>query len=220
MREKIQRSLVINQEEISKNEEKYILCQLVMAMYDFNEKFKQFGAELMSIKDYPWLMNAIRTIMCLKTNLSSQRKARILLHKYEPELYRSWFLPNTSKNIENVTSGAALRLLKNNFQSVLNDWEEYLMDCKRHYCHKHVQRFVRATRWYKGVPIKFAKHCIKDLYKGDMQEMSSALIILSLLLDSNSLEKLINPRILARLETAMDKHKFVCILYFVKKFSN
>ncbi|XP_067206268.1 uncharacterized protein [Linepithema humile] len=226
--DKQHRLLASINEEKSRSSKIYLLCCLMIGMYNLREtkiektrkRRKIYDPELVSITKYPWFMNAIYTIMRLKINFPSQRVARILLHKFEPELYRSWFLPSTSKNIENVTSGAALRLLKQNSQSVLDNWEEYLIDCKRHYRHKHVQRFVRATRWYKDIPVKFAERCISDLYGENMKEISSALIILSLLLDGNSLAKLINPLILARLETAMDKHKFVRALHFITKFSD
>ncbi|XP_012221327.2 uncharacterized protein [Linepithema humile] len=213
---RIERKKTLIGEEESKNGEKYVLYRLVVAMYDFNEKCKKFGLEHMSIKNYPCLMNAIRTIMHVKTNFSS-RTMRILLHKYEPELYRSWFLPDTSKNIADVTSGAALRLLKQDSQSVLDNWEEYLIDCKRHYRHKHVQRFVRATRWYKDIPIKFAERCISDLHEEDTKEMPSALIILSFLLDTNSLTKLINMNsFIFHLASTMEKHKFFRMLDIIK----
>ncbi|XP_067206245.1 uncharacterized protein [Linepithema humile] len=205
---------------MGKKTKKIFLYQLIVAMYDFNLKCKKMGIdeELMTIKDYPWLMNAIRVIM-RKTDFILQKKMHILLYKYEPELYRSWFLSTTSKNIADVTSGAALLLLKKDFQSVLNNWEEYLSDCKIHYYHKNVQRFVRATRWYKDIPVKFAERCIEDLHGKDEREMSSALIILSLLLQDNSLEKLICPFIPA-VETVMNSYRLVRGLDFAMRFSN
>jgi len=130
-----------------------------------------FGIKLISIKDYSRLINAICIIMRFEKNFPSRRIARILLHKYESELYRSWFPPNVSESIDDVMSGAALLSLKKNFQSVRDNWKEYLLDCKIHYRHKHVQHFVRATRWYKDIPIKFTERCMSDLLGEDTKEI-------------------------------------------------
>lgn len=83
-------------------------------MYYFKDKCKRsrIKIEKITIRDYPWLMDTIREEICFETDFFVVQD---ILQKNEPELYRSWF----SKNIVDVTSGAALTLLKRDLQNIL-----------------------------------------------------------------------------------------------------
>jgi len=169
------------------DEKKNIFCQFFVAIYDFNSRCKKcVKIEEMTIRDYPWLMDVIHEVIRVKEDSWNVKN---ILQKNEPELYCSWF----PSNIANVTSGAALALLKRDLQNILDNWEKYLEDCMKNYHSKHVQHFVKATRWYKDLPIKFAERCMKYVYDKSTDEISSSLVILALLLQGDELTKLIDP---------------------------
>nr|XP_012221294.1 PREDICTED: uncharacterized protein LOC105671586 [Linepithema humile] len=171
------------------------LCQLLMAISDFNERCNNSRTrmERIAIENYPDLINAIDSLIVFAANTIYWKKVKKVLHRNESDLHRRLSrMPYRSRNMIHVASREALRELNNNFQSILDNWEEYLTNCRNDYCDKHVQRFVRATRWYKDIPIKFAERCVSDLQGEDTEEMSSALIILSLLLHGNSLTQLLD----------------------------
>lgn len=186
----------IEKKSFQEDEKQYIFCQFLIAIYDFNNRSKKscIKIEEMTVRDYPWLMDFIHEVIRVKDSWN----VRNILQKNEPELYCSLF----SSNIANVTSGAALALLKRDLQNILDNWEKYLEDCMKNYHSKHVQHFVKATRWYKDLPIKFAERCMKYVYDKSTDEISSSLVILALLLHGDELTKLIDP--LTPTETAIN----------------
>ncbi|XP_050462106.1 uncharacterized protein LOC126857060 isoform X1 [Cataglyphis hispanica] len=175
--------------------QKYILCPFVEAMYDFNERCKKSGTKIerMTIKNYDWLLNNIRDLLS-----DSERDLNIwkILQKWEPELFRSLYRP---KELADVKTGEALALLKQNPQDILRNWKKYLVICKKQHLCTQVQRFVKATRWYKDIPIRFVNHCMNYLHKHkeykDTDEVTSILTILAILLHGDTLTKLIEPLI-------------------------
>lgn len=174
------------------DEKRNNFCRFVIAMYDFNNRCKKLPVKIeeMTIRDYPWLMDTIFQV--LRSKEKNSWNVEDILEKNEPELYSGWF---PSKNITNVTSGAALVLLKRNSQKVLDNWEKFLKDCMKN-CHlKRVQHFVRATRWYKDLPVKFAERCINYIYDKNTDKMSSSIVILAILLHGDVFTKLIDPLI-------------------------
>lgn len=172
------------------------VCRLVTAIYDFNDRCKKLRImiEKMTIRDYPGLLDIIHEIIC------SGRKSDVknVLQKNEPELYHSWF----PSNIVDVMSGAALTLLKRDLQNILENWEEYLADCLKNYHLKHVQHFVRVTRWCKDLPIKFAERCMNYVHDKNIDKTSPSVVILAILFYGDELTKLIEP--LIPTETALD----------------
>lgn len=179
------------------DEKRNNICHLVVAIYNFKDRCKKscIKVEEITIRDYPWLMNAIVEVIRSKED---SWNVKDVLQKNELELYRSWF-PET---IMDIMSGAALALLKRDLQSILNNWEKYLADCME-YCHlKRVQHFVKATRWYKDLPIKFAERCANYIYDKSTDKISSSVVILAILLHGDSMTKLIDP--LIPTETTVD----------------
>lgn len=172
-------------------------CNFVVAMYDFNDRCKKshIKIEEMTIRDYPWLMDTILEAIRSKEDSCS---AKNVLEKNESELYRSWF----PENIANVTSGAALALLNRDLQSILNNWEKYLANCTKHYDSKSVQRFVKATRWFNDLPIRFADRCLNYINDKSTDKISSSVVILAILLHGDMVTKLIDPFI--PVETTVD----------------
>ncbi|XP_018399881.1 PREDICTED: uncharacterized protein LOC108777469 [Cyphomyrmex costatus] len=173
--------------ELMKTINKKIFCQFFEAIYDFNNRYKKscIKIEKMTIRDYPWLMDAIYRILRFYENYNVKN----ILQKNEPELYCSWF----PSNIANVTSNAALARLKRDLRNILDNWEEYLANCMKNYNIKHVQRFIKATRWYKDLPIKFFERCTNYIYDENSNKISSSLVVLALLCHGDELTKLIDP---------------------------
>lgn len=176
-------------------------CHFVIALYDFNDRLKIYDKksrikiEKMTIKDYPWLMDIILEVIRSKEDSYSVKD---VLEKNESELCRSWF----PENIANVTSGAALTLLNRDLQNILNNWEKYLASCMKNYYLKSVQRFVKAARWFKDLPITFADRCMKYIYDKSTDEISSSVVILAILLHGDVVTELIDP--LLPVETTVD----------------
>ncbi|XP_018400857.1 PREDICTED: uncharacterized protein LOC108778233 [Cyphomyrmex costatus] len=174
--------------------------------------------EKMTIRDYPWLMDVIYEI--LRSGKNSILKN--ILQENEPELYCSWF----PSNMANVTSGAALALLKRDSRNVLDNWEEYLANCMKNYNSKHVQRFIKATRWYKDLPIKFFERCMNYIYDKNTDEIPSSLVVLALLCHGDELTKLIDPFIPTEtlidinLPNAKNNYKIVKYLLLSMRLSN
>ncbi|XP_018393024.1 PREDICTED: uncharacterized protein LOC108772070 [Cyphomyrmex costatus] len=180
----------IEKKSFKEDEKKYFFCKLFEAIYDFNNRYKKSCTKIekMTIRDYPWLMDVIYEI--LRSGKNSILKN--ILQENEPELYCSWF----PSNIANVTSGAALALLKRDSRNVLDNWEEYLANCMKNYNSKHVQRFIKATRWYKDLPIKFFERCMNYIYDKNTDKIPSCLVVLALLCHGDELTKLIDPFII------------------------
>ncbi|XP_036144412.1 uncharacterized protein LOC118646164 [Monomorium pharaonis] len=202
-------------------------CRLIVAMYDFNDRCKKSRIEIekMTITDYPWLMNGVFQMICSKEwYFEPCWNLKDILRKNEPKLYGCWF--SSKNNIANITSGAALILLKRDLQNVLDNWEKYLEDCMENYRSKSVQRFIRATRWYKDLPIKFTKRCMNYMHDEDTDELSSSVVILAILLHGNVLTKLINPLITTEItvdtshENAEDNYMFIKNLSLSINLSN
>lgn len=176
---------------------KNIFCRFIAAIYNFNDRCKKsrIKIEEMTIRDYPWLMDTIREVIRSKDECWTVKD---ILEKNESELYRSWF----PENIANVSSGEALALLNRDVQSILNNWEKYLTACMDKYHLKCVQRFVKATRWHKDLPIAFADRCLNYIYDKNMDKISSSIVILAILLHGDVVTKLIDP--LIPTETTVD----------------
>ncbi|XP_036144213.1 uncharacterized protein LOC118646050 [Monomorium pharaonis] len=205
-------------------------CRLVVAMYDFNDRCKKSRIEIekMTITDYPWLRNAVFQMLVdsEEWELDDCWNLKDVLKKNEPELYDNLYDSILEDNIANVTSGAALTLLKQDLENVLDNWEEYLEDCMENYRSKSVQRFVRATRWYKDLPVKFTKRCMNYMHDKDTDKLSSSVVILAILLHGDVLTKLINPLIPTEItvntshKKAKDNYKFIKNLSLSINLSN
>ncbi|XP_071575555.1 uncharacterized protein [Temnothorax nylanderi] len=189
---------VLQKKSIKDLDEKiYNFCCYVGSIYDFNDRCKKsrIKIEEMTIRDYPWLRDAIFEAIRSDDDCGDVKGT---LQKKEPELYRSWF----PEDIANVTSGAALALLNRDLQNILDNWEKYLAECMKK-CHiKSVQHFVRATRWYKDLPIKFADQCMNYIYDKNTDEISSSVVILAILLHGDVVTKIIDS--LIPTETTVD----------------
>lgn len=200
-----------------------VFCDFVVAIYDFNDRCNKsrINVQKMTIRDYPWLIKDILDAISSKEYCGRLKDE---LQKNEPELYCSWF-PDEYK-IADVKSGAALALLKRDSQDILNNWEKYLGNCIEFYYLKRVQHFVRATRWCKDLPIKFADYCINYIYDKETDKISSSVVMLSILLHGDVVTKLISPLIPTKTTVdtahpnAKDNYKIVQNLPLSMRLSN
>ncbi|XP_029165261.1 uncharacterized protein LOC114936276 [Nylanderia fulva] len=188
-----------------------ILYNFVDSMYNFNDRCdrKRTKIERLSIKDYPRLLSIIRGLISQTTSVEqggcpfTRRKCQLnqvnvknLLKIKEPQLEIE--SDSESSKIADVSTVTALALLKRNPQEILDNWEAYLTQCKSNYRNKITQRFVRATRWYKDIPIKFAERCMEELKekcKDTKKNILPTLTILALLFYGNTLTKMLMPLI-------------------------
>ncbi|XP_071651105.1 uncharacterized protein [Temnothorax longispinosus] len=197
------------------HEKTYNFCSYVVSIYDFNDRCKKscINIEEMTIRDYSWLMDAI--LEAIRSDKDT-RDVEDTLQKKEPELYRSWF----PEDIVNVTSGAALALLNRDLQNILDNWEKYLAECMKN-CHiKSVQHFVKATRWYKDLPTKFADQCMNYIYDKNADEISSSVVILAILLHGDVVTKIIDSLIPTETTVDTSNYKIVQNLPLSVRLSN
>lgn len=205
-----------------------LLYDIMHAMYVFTYRHQKSHpkVEPLMIKNYPWLTDAVRkAIWNISEGSYYYDRAKLMLRRYDLDLYNDWFLK--PKNIiisdEDMTSGAALSILKQDPQHVLNNWQEYLKVCKRNYHSKKVQRFVRSTRWYKDIPIKFMEQCMLDAKKAN--ELSS-LAILAMLIRGESFTKILDPlipkevKITTDLSNSRKEYDLTSSLPFVMRLCN
>lgn len=213
---------------------KNFLLELVLAMYKFNDRlskhvsWRDYGdVTQMTVRDYPKLKRALILII---ENAEREHfyydvycdNVKNVLRKYEYILYFRLFKTTVE---DMVRSGEAMTTLRENSYSILINWENYLEVCKKNYRRKHVQRFVRATRWYADLPIRFMNKCMRDL-KNDPQPNNSCLAILAMLIHGGMLMQLIDPLIPRETtvdtneQDAKEKYKFVKGLPSVMILSN
>ncbi|XP_026824209.1 uncharacterized protein LOC113561669 [Ooceraea biroi] len=207
-----------------KEQVRMTLCRFVLAMHDSNDRCKQLILEKklkpMMLDDYSWLKDAISTILRYKDDFGYITRN---LYEKEKELYDSIF-PRTS-NKANVKTNAVLSLLKRNPQSILDEWEYYLTECKNNCEDANVHRFIKNIRWYKDIPIKFTESCVDDLQRKN-KDVKPLLVILAFLLHGDPLIKVIDPFVPTTTTVdikyldAKDNYKVVKNLLWSVKFSN
>ncbi|XP_017795532.1 PREDICTED: uncharacterized protein LOC108576967 [Habropoda laboriosa] len=171
-----------------------ILYDLCSSIYYFNDIHvsKTSRVERMSIKNYPWLIHAVGEIASSTEpkNAHIVGKLQQLLKIHESDLYeRFWF---TEKKIANVETGEALKLLRRNPEDILSHWTEYLKACQDTWSRGHTKRFVKATRWYNDLPMKFVGQCLQDLTQ---KKNARSVDILAMLLHGETFTKIIEPLI-------------------------
>ncbi|XP_017879669.1 uncharacterized protein LOC108624705 [Ceratina calcarata] len=174
-----------------------ILYDLCASIYYFNEchqvEIKNNHLERMTIKNYPWLMQAVDEILST-SHEHKQRNVYIvqnllgILKTHEEDLYKR-YRPETSK-ADDVVAGVAIAKLKGNPKDVLVNWKEYLEACQKTWYNSYAKRFVKATRWYKDIPLRFVEQCFEDLIQ---KKEEDCLDILAVLVYGFTFEKIITP---------------------------
>lgn len=171
-----------------------ILFDICSSIYYFNEVHvnKNTHIERMTVKNYPWLLQAIEEILPTTTQNDIYIVANLqnIFMTYEMDLYQR-FWPRTKKVVE-IKVSEALKILKRNPQDILDHWKEYLKVCKDNWNKGYAKHFIKAIRWYKEIPIKFAEQCLQDLTE---EKEEICLSILSTLVYGKTFSKIIEPLI-------------------------
>ena len=173
---------------------------LTLGLYNYNERVTEAAKkkqkvlkndELLSLKNYPWLLEQVRKIIFLEGQKNQYKieKVRTLLRNHERELYEAWF--PLKETIVCVSDEKALNFLKNHPQNILENWTEYLKSCEKNIHLSHTKKFVKKCIWYKDIPIKFAKESLKKVDDAD----PGTIMILALLLRGPEFVKIIEPMI-------------------------
>ncbi|XP_053982299.1 uncharacterized protein LOC128878267 [Hylaeus volcanicus] len=179
-----------------------IIYDLCSSIYEFNEHHVNHSQshkhnariERMSVNNYPWLVKEIERIMQGNDETASYLTGsfRFLLKKHEKELCKRFCAEEKTASIADIESGEALALLKKHPESILSKWKEYLDECQEHWYCVGRQRFVRSTRWYNDIPMKFVEQCLQDLTK---RKKGMALKVLAVLVHGETFTKIIEPLI-------------------------
>lgn len=172
-----------------------ILCDLISSIYNFNEKHvnRNTRVERMSVQNYPWLLKELETIASSTeySTFYAVDNCRQVLQKHEKDLYERIF-QEKKELISCIESGEALATLRKTPEKILAKWEEYLKACQDNWYRVSVRRFVRTSRWYKDIPVKFAQQCLQDLSR---EKKGSCLDILASLIHGSTLAEIIEPLI-------------------------
>ncbi|XP_076244170.1 uncharacterized protein LOC143185233 [Calliopsis andreniformis] len=172
-----------------------ILHDLVASIYRFNMKHvnRNTRIERMSLKDYPWLLKEIETMISKNNHHDAYviEDFQRTLKKHEKDLFERLF-PETQNSIYFIETGEALVLLKKTPENVMTNWRAYLKACQLNWNHGDTKRFVKALRWYEEIPVKFVQQCLQDLAQ---EKKGVCLQILALLIHGRALAKIVEPLI-------------------------
>lgn len=171
-----------------------ILSDLCSSIYYYNQVHVNKASRIkrMSIKNYPRLLDAIEeSLFTMKqSDIYAVANLQNMFMKYETDLY-DHFWPRT-REIVDIKISEALKVLKKNPQDILDHWKEYLNACKDNWKKRETKLFIKAIRWYKEIPIKFAEQCLHDLTE---KKEEICLDILSILVYGGAFSKIIEPLI-------------------------
>ncbi|XP_033334701.2 uncharacterized protein LOC117225336 [Megalopta genalis] len=169
-----------------------IVRDIVMSIYEFNKDHvkKNTRVEPMSLKNYPWLLKEVETI--INSNVEKDcytiMYLKHILRENDISLFKS-FCAEESKEQE-IDMTKAFALLKKDPNSILSRWKEYLVTFYRNYYTRYARRFMRATRWYNEIPVKFLQQSLDDLHS---KKDASCLEAIALLVHGETLTKILEP---------------------------
>ncbi|KZC13029.1 PREDICTED: uncharacterized protein LOC107191111 [Dufourea novaeangliae] len=172
-----------------------ILHDLVASIYSFNKTHvtKTSRVEPRSIKNYPWLLQAVERIVSKNEdrNFYIIQNLGQTFEKNENDIFVRLY-GTKKKDIVDIDSGAALRLLKNDPESISKNWKEYLNAFYANCWRKRTRHWVRLVRWHKDIPVRFLKQCLQDLAN---EQKGPSLDILALLVHGETIARILTPLI-------------------------
>ena len=173
-----------------------IISGILSSIYSFNTRIGKATCLKMSIKNFSWLMDDVKDIVQSRKDSSSEcdyniRKIITNLRINEPDLYEAWIVVDADVLADVETREILDRLVKEP-QDILEKWEQYFKEAKGHVsCSTFTQRFVKATRWYQDIPIKFLDQCLKELNGND--NANNSILILGILMEGSEFAGVIEP---------------------------
>ncbi|XP_044011321.1 uncharacterized protein LOC122854582 [Aphidius gifuensis] len=168
---------------------------MLRSMYDFNKRNAKSKIQLekLSIRNYPTLFEAVKSIVTRKTDGSFAWEKNLVdmyLRQGENDLYLAWFdQTKTPEKIE-FNDSNVIKLLQNhkNYTKIGMD---ILMNVKNKIKrHNLARRFLSYARWHQDLPIIFANKCLKELENKENTDVYKNLYVLAVLYDGSSYEKL------------------------------
>ncbi|XP_011314844.1 uncharacterized protein [Fopius arisanus] len=168
------------------------LVEAVNSFNTRNSENKKSELENLSLRSYPWLILVLEKILNDKDEPQWERtRLSGLLKDTDKDL---WDAIVSDKSLENsaidMRSIKIIVLLKRNPKEILENWESYLNSVYVNINSRLVQRFLRSCRWHQELPIKFSE---KTLSSFETERGDGNIIILSLLYEGESFERLITP---------------------------
>ncbi|XP_053598004.1 uncharacterized protein LOC103575600 [Microplitis demolitor] len=157
---------------------------IIVSFEDFNKRNSKSKSplEIMTIKNYPWILNYLEKIFNDKdVNKSNVEILKRTLKEAEKELYET--LVTQEEEDVDVGSPKVIQLLRNNPEKIVKNWELYLKKCMDDMSNPWARRFVNLCRWYQDLPIKFAEGCLKEVTENKQER---GLMILGLLFEGSA----------------------------------
>lgn len=181
-----------------------VLIKLFNKMYDYNSSLKQRAKtnglkeddikdKLIRVQSSAWLMKS--TIDILTTDHTGNSTFKNTVKKFDSEFYLSLIPdvpPAPPSPHQNLKSGKAVYMLKNEQGVILQNWEEYLsaarqpLRCNSEKGARAAKLFILSTKWHDLLPFKFVERCLLEI-----KEIGS-LAVLGLLLEGEVLSKVIS----------------------------
>ncbi|XP_078047069.1 uncharacterized protein LOC144475247 [Augochlora pura] len=167
----------------------HLLHDVVVSIYTFNwDRVKRnIRLEPIFVKDYPWLLKEVERI--IKSNDSNSYSIimsfKYFFRKFEKSLFDSFW-----EEEEEIEMIKALALLKKDPSSILSKWKEYLAAFHKKCHQKDAMRFMRASRWYNDIPVKFLQQSLEDLKS---KKNATCLKAIALLVQGETLTKILEP---------------------------
>ncbi|XP_051164195.1 uncharacterized protein LOC127283373 isoform X1 [Leptopilina boulardi] len=184
----------VNDDSIWEDNKLDTIKYLIADIYDYNNRMKQAAKkknlqieEELSIKNYPWLLDALEKEIKNENNKFNYKIddiKKVLLFN-DRKLYDSLF-PDEEK-LAKVDTQEGLNLLKRTPEKIIQNWEKYLESCEKNLNNIHTRKFLKKSTWYSQIPIKFFEESLKKLQDGNHY----SIMILALLLPGSEFTILI-----------------------------
>ncbi|CAD6222006.1 GSCOCG00005274001-RA-CDS [Cotesia congregata] len=166
-----------------------LIKNVILSIYTFNKHNLKAKSpfEPMSIKDFPWVLNVTEKIIIENTEYDHDLIFILrILQEEEQDLYKE--LAANIKEEENLS--CMLQTLRTNPEIIMRNWKYCLKSCLRSTHDLIIYEFIKLSRWYQDLPIKFAEECLKII---EETKDAQALIVLALLLEGPAFEQVITP---------------------------
>ncbi|KAH0534641.1 hypothetical protein KQX54_006115 [Cotesia glomerata] len=112
------------------------------------------------------------------------------LQKEEHDLYKEFAENVKEEKLLFSDLSNLLPTLRTNPEMILRNWEYSLKTCMESPKSLVMHEFIKSSRWYQDLPIKFTEECLKII---EEKRDAQALIVLALLLEGSAFEQVIPP---------------------------
>ncbi|CAD6222007.1 GSCOCG00005275001-RA-CDS [Cotesia congregata] len=170
-----------------------LIKNVIISIYTFNKHNLKAKSpfEPMSIKDFPWVLNATKKIINENDPYDCHLLSSIItiLQEEEHDLFEE-LAANIKEELLLSDLSNLLPTLKTNPEMIMRNWKYSLKTCIGYTYTPKIHEFIKSSRWYQDLPIKFAEECLKII---EETKDAQALIVLALLLEGPAFEQVITP---------------------------